>query len=70
MQKVKLGYTADVLMGLYEMVKLSQVLLLLFHINHLGTHQFWTFFLNELTLCSEDGEVYLLNLLVKLWLLL
>ena len=29
-------------MGLYEMVKLSQFLLLLFHINHLGIHQFQT----------------------------
>ena len=40
MQKVKLISIADVLEGLYEMGKLRQFLLFLFHINHLGIRQF------------------------------
>ena len=73
MQKFKLICFADVLMGLNEIVKQSQFLLLLIQINHLGIHQFLfqrqhckKFFLNELFFYAEDGGNFFLNLLVNI----
>ena len=74
MQKVKLVYNVNVLMGLYQMVKQSQFQLFLIQIIHLVINQFLIrrkhvkkSFLNEHALDPEDGKIYLLQLSVKQW---